>query len=168
MRRHRLAGLDPSVTRATFSRTILKLGLTVNRTNISAQPACKTKAGFTAMEVLVGLLVIGILVGIALPMLTHSNRNEVDGGQVEAPAQATKDRENERNVVLVANSALAAGAALPTSDASALIDALQFGITSTGQSAGMTFKVNLSDPEKARVLPFIKITGRVIEFDPRN
>jgi hypothetical protein len=66
--------------------------------------------------------------------------------RVDSTAQVMKDRENARNVVLVANSALAAGATLPTSDAAALIDALQAGITA--QPANLTFKVNLSDAEK--------------------
>ena len=50
----------------------------------------------------------------------------------------------------------------------ALIDALQSGVTSTLQPGAMAFKVNLSDAEQARAVPFIKMSGGVIEFDPRN
>lgn len=110
------------------------------------------------------LLVLGILAVIAFRSFSRSNSDAVNAARVDSTAHAMKDQENARNVVMVANSALAAGAAVPTSDPSSLIDALQAGITA--QPANLTFKINLSDTEQAAAAALIKTAGGVIELDP--
>ena len=90
----------------------------------------KKAAGFSLVEMLVVIAVIGIIAAIAVPMI----------GNITASAEANATRRNAQNVASIYSAALAAGYT-GASDVDAAYSAVSTGVVGSGEFVNTRFQV---------------------------
>jgi len=114
-----------------------------------------TPSGFSLVEMLVVIAVIGILAAIAVPNI----------GKINDAASASKDRRNAQQLVSVCNAAAAAGLDFvgDSTDVSAVVDLIIAGDTVKDGSSpfnGNYFGVpNINDDDRDDALEYLEIDG---------
>ncbi len=117
-------------------------------------PSKALKAGFSLVEMLVVIAVIGIIAAIAVPNI----------GRINDSAKEATNRRNAQNLASVYASANAAGHTFAGADEEAIVAAIVGGYTISvddqGPFAGTFFGVpGLSDNDQKAALDYLKIEG---------
>jgi prepilin-type N-terminal cleavage/methylation domain-containing protein len=109
------------------------------RPKINLKPLSKRPHGFSLVELLVVIAVIGILAAIILPAISAVFESSRDNGY----------RRNAQNIASMYNTARMTGVQLPAgSDMPAVIQALSAGVSGTGALSSMKFKFSSIDNEQ--------------------
>lgn len=117
-----------------------------------------TRRGFSLVELLIVITVIGIMVAIAVPVLSPIREN----------ARINKNQRNAQSLVAMASSAQAAGAPLDLSTVNSAILQLKGGVTGTGMFSTSTFKVApFTTDEIDAISEYISIADNSLVFTSR-
>jgi len=127
-----------------------------NRMKTALNIKSNVKAGFSLVEMLVVIAVIGIMAAIAIPTI----------GNMTASAKANKDKRNAQNVASVWSAAVAAGYTVTETTEQAAVDKLQGGITAAENDLGSVFKCDLTDAEEAGAIAKLTLADGLLTYAP--
>jgi prepilin-type N-terminal cleavage/methylation domain-containing protein len=109
------------------------------RSKIKIKPSTKRPSGFSLVELLVVIAVIGILAAIILPAISAVFESSRENGH----------RRNAQNIASLYNTARMTGAQMPAgSDMPAVIQALAAGVSGTGNLSSVKFRCSSIDSEQ--------------------
>jgi prepilin-type N-terminal cleavage/methylation domain-containing protein len=116
------------------------------------------RRGFSLVELLIVITVIGIMVAVAVPVLSPIREN----------ARINKNQRNAQSLVAMASSAQAAGAVLDLSTVTTAVLQLKSGVSGTGMFSTSTFKVAPFSPEEIdAITEYISIADNSLVFTSR-
>jgi prepilin-type N-terminal cleavage/methylation domain-containing protein len=121
----------------------------------SSHPRRRDRRGFSLVELLVVISVIGILAGLSIPVLNPIREN----------ARINKNARNAQSIVAVASAAQAAGASLDLSSVNSAIVQLKDGVSGNQSFTSSTFKVApFNNEEITAISEFLSISDNSLVF----
>lgn len=117
-------------------------------------------SAFSLMEVLIVIVVIGVITGIAIPMMMN----------VREEARENSHRRTAQIVASTAASASSAGdlAIAGAANKTDAIELLSQGVEGEGVFAGVRYRVELGEEEKVAVAEYLQFANGLLLFAPGN
>ncbi len=118
----------------------------------------KRHQAFSLVELLVVIAVIGIMAGIAIPMISNINANSAKA----------KDKRNAQNICSVYGAARSAGAAFSSTTKEGIVGELAQGISGGGSFGSNRFQLNVSAGERAAALAYCTYdsSDEIMSYEP--